>query len=55
MYKDMVSMLNDAKEGDYEIKRFTVETGNLRAMIDGIIPGEYVSLKDFAISSPNLM
>lgn len=45
MYKDMVSMLNNAREGDYEIERFTVETGNFRAMIDGIIPGEYVSLK----------
>lgn len=44
MYKNMAEILHDEKCGDYEINHFSISDKNLRAMIDGIPPGNYVRL-----------
>lgn len=44
MYKDMVSLLQEKKIGDFEIRHFTITDKNIRALIDGIMPGKYVQL-----------
>lgn len=44
MYKDMTKLFRDEKCADYEISHFNISDKNLRAMIDGIPPGDYVRL-----------
>lgn len=44
MYQDMTKILSPAKCGDYAIEHFVVSDKDIRAMIDGIWPGEYVKL-----------
>lgn len=46
LYKDMASLLVDAQYGDCKIEHFTIEKGNIRAMLDGLPPGEYVRLME---------
>lgn len=44
MYKNMTEVLRDEKYEDYEIRHFNISDKNIRAMIDGIPPGDYVKL-----------
>lgn len=44
LYKDMSTILVDAQYGDFKIEHFTVSKGNVRALMDGMPPGEYVRL-----------
>lgn len=44
LYKDMSAILEDAQSGDFKIEHFTIDKNNLRAAIEGIPLGEYVSL-----------
>lgn len=44
MYKDMVSLLQEKKSGDFEIRHFTITNDNIHAIIRGIMPGKYVQL-----------
>lgn len=41
----LASMLSEGEKGAYSIKKFTVKSDNIRAAIDGIPCGEYVSLR----------
>jgi len=44
MYKSMTSLLQEKGNGDFKIQHFTITDDNFRAMMDGILPGEYVRL-----------
>lgn len=44
MYKNMTELLTPIKNGDFEIRHFEVSDKDVRAMIDGILPGKYVKL-----------
>lgn len=44
IYKNMTNLLHDEKCGEYAIEHFIVPDNSVRAMIDGILPGEYVRL-----------
>lgn len=44
LYKDMASLLVDAQQGKCKIEHFSIAKGNVRAMMEGLPPGEYVRL-----------
>ena len=44
MYKDMVQLLSPTENGDFKLEHFEIRNGNLRAILDGINPGNYVRL-----------
>lgn len=44
LYKDMSAILEDAQYGDFKIEHFTIPQGNVRAILYGMTPGEYVRL-----------
>lgn len=46
MWKSVYSVLEEGKCGDFEIKKFAVSRNDIRAMLDGIPPGNYVSLRN---------
>lgn len=43
-YKDMPTILSPASVGNAKLEHFEIASGDLRAMIDGILPGKYVRL-----------
>lgn len=44
IYKDMAALLVDAQQGSHKIEHFIIDKNNLRAVLEGIPSGEYVSL-----------
>lgn len=44
MYKNMTELLTPTKIGDFEIEHFEVSDKDVRAIIDGVLPGKYVKL-----------
>lgn len=44
MWKDMTSILSDRKIGDWAIEHFSISENNIRALLDGIPPWNYVKL-----------
>lgn len=44
MFRDMSEILAPAEKGDFRIQHFEVTEKDIRAMIDGILPGRYVKL-----------
>ena len=43
MYRDMVSLLSPAVNGDFAIEHFEITDHDIRAIFKGIMPGKYVS------------
>lgn len=46
MWKNVYGILQEGKCGDFEIKKFEITQNNFRAMLDGTMPGNYVSLRN---------
>ena len=44
MWKDMSLLLEDRKEGNFKLERFTIDKNNFRAMMDGVHEGVYMRL-----------
>lgn len=44
MYKNMSEILSPAENGSAKIEKFEIKKDNVRAMLDGICPGNYVRL-----------
>lgn len=44
MYRDMVSLLSPAVNGDFAIEHFEITDHDIRAILKGIMPGKYVRL-----------
>lgn len=44
MYRDMVSLLSPAVNGDFAIEHFEITDHDIRAIFKGIMPGKYVRL-----------
>lgn len=44
MYLEMADLLEDRQIGDWKIEKFTIESNNLMARMQGITPGTYVRL-----------
>ena len=43
MYRDMVSLLSPAVNGDFAIEHFEITNHDIRAIFKGIMPGEICS------------
>lgn len=43
-YKDMTKLLSNEEYDNYKIEKFTIESGNIVALVQGIPTGEYVRL-----------
>lgn len=44
MYMEMADLLEDRQIGDWKLEKFTIESNNLMARMQGITPGTYVRL-----------
>lgn len=44
MYFEMAELLEDRQVGDWKLEKFTIESNNLMARMQGITPGTYVRL-----------
>lgn len=44
MYKNMTEILKEDKVGNFYLKKFTIDINNIRAIMQGIDPGNYISL-----------
>lgn len=44
MYKNMSELLEERELNGWKLQKFEIESGNLRAMFDGITPGKYIRL-----------
>lgn len=44
MYFEMADLLEDRQIGDWKLEKFTIESNNLMARMQGITPGTYVRL-----------
>lgn len=44
IFYNMADLLKDKEEGSWKLQEFTIERGNLSAMMSGITPGTYVRL-----------
>lgn len=44
MYKDMPQLLSPTENGDFKLEHFEVRNGDIRAILSGVNPGNYVRL-----------
>lgn len=44
MYKNMTEILKENAVGNFYLKKFTITVNNVRAIMEGIEPGEYIAL-----------
>lgn len=44
MYKNMVELLEERELNRWKLEKFKIGQDNFRALLDGIIPGEYIRL-----------
>lgn len=44
MYKNMSELLEERVLNGWKLQKFEIESGNFRAMLDGITPGKYIRL-----------
>lgn len=44
MYKDMPQLLSPTENGDFNLEHFEVRNGDIRAILSGVNPGNYVRL-----------
>lgn len=44
MYKNMVELLEERELNGWKLEKFKIGQDNFRALLDGIIPGEYIRL-----------
>ena len=44
MYKNMSELLEEIELNGWKLQKFEIESGNFRAMLDGITPGKYIRL-----------
>ncbi|MFC0903768.1 hypothetical protein ACFHWD_03570 [Clostridium sp. MT-14] len=47
MYKDMCKILDEGKEGDFILEKYTITDKDWRASLEGIPNGEYIKLIDY--------
>ena len=45
MYKNMPELLEERENNGWKLEKFEIKQGNFRAMVDGIMPGTYITKK----------